>query len=101
MLKEGNKRALILFGFGEPSQIDVEGLVFDRQSLAIGDELLFSFQIKEADFEAGSYTISKKHSFKDLTTQKHYPGLHQFTTIINGIEKATGIAEVVKIKRAG
>lgn len=126
MLKEGNRRALVLFGFGDPSQIEVKSLVFDRQSLDIGDELLFSFeiklsdnevhrvrleygvdyvkakekisrkifQIKEADFEAGSYSITKKHSFKNLSTRKHYPGQHQFTIIINGVEKATGIIEL-------
>ncbi len=126
MLKAGNKRALILFGFGDPDQLDVQGFSFDRQTLAIGDELRFSFelklsdrevrrvrleygvdyvkannktsrkifQIKEADFEAGSHTIKKKHSFKDLSTRKHYPGRHQFTIIINGVEKATGKVEL-------
>ena len=126
MLKAGNKRALTLFGFGDPGQTIVEALSFDRQSLSIGEELLFSFeiklrdpgirrvrleygvdyvkardkisrkifQIKEDDFEAGSYTITKKHSFKDLSTRNHYPGRHQFTIIINGVEKATGIVDL-------
>ena len=46
MLKAGNKRALTLFGFGDPGQTIVEALSFDRQSLSIGEELLFSFEIK-------------------------------------------------------
>ena len=126
MLKAGNKRALILFGFCDPGQIIVEDLSFNRQSLSIGEELLFSFeiklrdpgihrvrleygvdyvktndkisrkifQIKETDLEAGSYNITKKHSFKDLSTRKHYPGQHQFTIIINGVERATGIVNL-------
>jgi 3-methyladenine DNA glycosylase AlkC len=126
LLKVGNTRALVLFGFGDPSHIEVEDLVFDRQSLTIGDELLFSFrikpsnkevhrirleyevgyvkannrispkifQIKEADYESGSHVITKKHSFKDLSTRKHYPGQHKFTIILNGVEKATGIVEL-------
>jgi len=127
MLKEGNQRALVLFGFGNPDQVEVESLVFDRQSLSIGDDLRFSFeiklreeedrlvrleygvdyvkangkvsrkifQIKETNFKPGGYTVSKKHSFKDLSTRKHYPGPHQFVIIVNGVEKATGTIELV------
>lgn len=126
MLKAGNKRALIMFGFGDPGQITIGGLSFDQQSLSIGEELLFNFemklkdpgirrvrleykvdfvkannkisrkifQIKEADFEAGSYTITKKHTFKDLSTRKHYPGKHQFAIIVNGVETAKGIVDL-------
>ena len=130
LLKQGNQRALVLFGFGDPGQIEVENFRFDRQNLPIGDELRFTFemkpgtsevrrirleyavdyvkargkisrkifQIKEADFGAGSYTITKKHSFRDLSTRKHYPGKHQFTLIINGQEKAVGLIELVQAK---
>ncbi|MDX2431487.1 MAG: DNA alkylation repair protein, partial [Bacteroides sp.] len=129
MLKAGNKRALILFGFGDPGQIKVEDLSFSPLGLAIGDDLRFSFkiilaneearrvrleygvdyvkargkssrkifQIKEVDYVKGSYTITKKHSFKDLSTRKHYRGQHQFTIIVNGDEKATGIIELYGI----
>lgn len=128
LLKAGNTRALLLFGFGDPEQIDVSDLAFDPQTLAIGDDLRFSFevklsdkevrrirleyrvdyvkannkrspkifQIKEVDYKAGSYSITKKHSFKNLSTRKHYPGQHQFTIIINGVEKATGMVELNK-----
>lgn len=126
MLKAGNKRALILFGFGDPGEIKVEDFSFDRQTLAIGENLRFSFkinlaneearrvrleygvdyvkangkssrkifQIKELDYLKGSYTLTKKHSFKNLSTRKHYPGQHQFTIIVNGEEKATGTIEL-------
>lgn len=29
----------------------------------------------------------KKHSFKDLSTRKHYPGVHSIAIIINGVEQ--------------
>ena len=29
---------------------------------------------------------TKKHSFADLSTRKHYPGIHSITLIINGVE---------------
>ena len=126
MLKEGNKRALVLFGFGDPGRIEVDGLTFTRESVSIGEELLFSFeiklhaeevqrvrleyavdyvksrdkisrkifQIKEADFKPGNHTITRKHSFKDLSTRKHYPGRHRFTIILNGVEMASGTVEL-------
>lgn len=127
MLKQGNKRALLLFGFVDPGKIEVENLEFDRQSLPIGDELEFSFrikltekkvsrirleygvdfikargkisrkifQIKEAELGAGKYTITRKHSFRNLSTRKHYPGQHKFTIIVNGIETTRETVELI------
>jgi 3-methyladenine DNA glycosylase AlkC len=46
------------------------------------------FQIKEAEFDPGSYPIRRRHSFADRTTRKHYAGDHQLSIIVNGIEKA-------------
>lgn len=46
------------------------------------------FQISELSMkenESKSYT--KKHAFEDLTTRKHYPGIHTVTLIINGVER--------------
>jgi 3-methyladenine DNA glycosylase AlkC len=34
-------------------------------------------------------TFSKKHSFKDLSTRKHYQGTHTLSIIINGMIKGT------------
>jgi 3-methyladenine DNA glycosylase AlkC len=45
------------------------------------------FQIREASFEPGTHTISRKHSFQDLSTRKHYPGQHRMAIIVNGVEK--------------
>jgi hypothetical protein len=46
------------------------------------------FKIAERLFNPGQKMLfSKIHSFKDLTTRKHYPGIHQLVIIVNGIAK--------------
>jgi 3-methyladenine DNA glycosylase AlkC len=127
LLKQGNSRALLLFGFGDPAHILVEKLSLDRSILALGEELHFTFvfnlkaggaqkvrleygidyvkaggkvsrkifQIKEADFQTGKHTIKRKHSFKDLSTRKHYPGTHQLVFLVNSIEKAAANIDLV------
>jgi len=45
------------------------------------------FKISEGCYERRK-KISRKQSFKDLTTRKHYPGEHNLTIIINGCEMA-------------
>jgi len=119
LLKSGNTRAMLLFGFGDPSNLFIENLKFDKEHLSIGDDLIFTFdlkvstkhsckvrleyavhflkannklshkvfQIKEAKYEPGIYTINKKHSFKEQTTRKHYAGEHHISVIVNGVEK--------------
>ena len=121
LLKSGHKRALLLFGFGDPRFISIEELSLDRSILTIGEDIRFSFalkletkdpylarleygvyfvkargklsrkifQLREASYEPGSYIIARKHSFKDLSTRKHYPGIHRLAIIVNGLEKAT------------
>ena len=131
LLKAGNTRALLLFGFGDPEHIVVNNLVFDKQKLAIGDNLRFTFemsldtedsflirleykvsfvkargklsgkifQIKEGSYEPGRHAISRKHSFKDLSTRKHHPGTHQISIIVNGIEKVMDKLELVYLEQ--
>lgn len=43
MLKDGSKRALILFGFANPELLTVTKLITDKQNLLIGEHLSFSF----------------------------------------------------------
>lgn len=48
------------------------------------------FQISEISLKANqgkSYT--KTHSFADVSTRKHYSGIHSITLIINGAERGT------------
>ncbi len=44
------------------------------------------FQIKTKNFAAGVFIFSKKHSFRDLTTRKHYVGKHMISLVVNGFE---------------
>ena len=120
LLKAGNKRAMLLFGYSAPSHIKVEQLALDKNSLVIGETLQFSFtlhikeqersrvrleyavyfmkskgkqtkkvfKITENSYESGRHTFSKNHSFKDMSTRKHYEGIHHIEIIINGEEMA-------------
>lgn len=54
------------------------------------------FKISEADYQSQSKQITRKHSFKDLSTRKHYPGKHKISIIINGCEMAELVVEIIK-----
>ena len=48
------------------------------------------FQISEISLKGKTKkAYSKKHSFEELSTRKHYPGLHSITLIVNGAERGT------------
>ena len=47
------------------------------------------FQIKELSYQKGSFTISRKQSFQNFSTRKHYAGKHAIAIIVNGQELAT------------
>lgn len=123
LLKSGNKRAMLLFGFADPQNLHIKNFKFDQDRLSIGDDIKFSFdlqvktqkackvrleyivyfvkangklsnkvfQIKEMEYKPGVFGISKKHSFQDQSTRKHYPGEHFISIIVNGVEKAKKI----------
>jgi 3-methyladenine DNA glycosylase AlkC len=124
LLKAGDKRALALFGYGDPSLIGVENLSFDKKALKMGETLTFSFditvakkskvrveyavyfvkakgklskkvfQVIEREYEAGTHSLTRKQSFQEQTTRKHYPGTHQISIIVNGEEKAKASFEL-------
>ena len=48
---------------------------------------VFKWLDREAN-ETGVQTFNKKHSFKTVTTRKHYPGKHRLEVYVNGIKKA-------------
>ncbi|MDY8138546.1 DNA alkylation repair protein [Aquimarina sp. 2201CG5-10] len=55
------------------------------------------FKISEKDYSANSTTVIKrKQSFKIITTRKLYPGKHQVSLIINGIEGKKLDFELIK-----
>lgn len=45
MLKAGDSRAMLLFGFGDPKQIDIKNLKLDKKKLGIGDKVEFTFTV--------------------------------------------------------
>ncbi len=121
LLKQGNKRAMLLFGFANPELMKVKNFQLSNTSPAIGEYISFSFdlaldikqkqkvrieyivhfvkangktspkvfQIKEVEMKPGQHKISKNHTFKNMSTRKHYPGEHKFEVVINGEVKAS------------
>ena len=48
------------------------------------------FQISEIALKANEKKrYTKSHSFANLSTRKHYPGIHSITIIVNGTERGT------------
>jgi 3-methyladenine DNA glycosylase AlkC len=124
MLKAGDKRALLIFGYSDPSTMDVENYKFEKIKLKIGENVRFSFdltlkkksrvrleyaifyvkakgqlskkvfKITENDYAPGTTTISRKHSLADMSTRKHYPGIHHLSIIVNGVEMAKASFEL-------
>jgi 3-methyladenine DNA glycosylase AlkC len=117
LLKAGDKRALLIFGYSDPSTMIVENFKLAKTQIKIGENVRFSFdltlkekskvrleytisyvkakgqlskkvfKITENDYAPGSITISRKHSLADMSTRKHYPGMHHIAIIVNGVEK--------------
>ncbi len=46
------------------------------------------FKLTENSFKPGIKKYNRKHLFADMSTRKHYSGIHVLTIIINGVEKA-------------
>ena len=46
------------------------------------------FMISEKRYPSGVHPISRKQSFADKSTRKHYPGNHEIAIISNGVEKS-------------
>jgi 3-methyladenine DNA glycosylase AlkC len=126
LLKKGNQRALLLFGYEDDPSIEVNDFKLDKDCISIGESIHFSFTITSKNEKlvrveyAIDYvkskgqrskkvfmistlkmnsnetkTFSKKQSFKELTTRKHYLGIHTLSIIINGIVKASLDFEIV------
>ena len=55
------------------------------------------FQISETALKADEQkNYTKKHAFGDLSTRKHYAGLHRVTLFVNGAERGTLDFELTK-----
>jgi len=130
LLKQGNTRAMRLFGFGDPAKLNIKSLKLDKTKIKIGELIYFSFefenvekneckvrleytmdfvkangklsqkvfQIIEKEYKPGKFPLKRKHSFEDLSTRKHYPGIHKISIIVNGVKKAEATFKLIKIK---
>lgn len=119
LLKSADKNTLAIFGFNSTDAVVVKSLQLDTSLVKIGDEITFScdieitksgklrfeyaidfmkangkpsrkiFQLKESDYQPCNILFNRKHSFKELTTRKHYSGTHNIAILANGLEIAS------------
>jgi len=120
LLKNGNSGAMLLFGFRDPSNLNVSSLEVAESNIPLGGSLEFSFtmtapealgkvrleyllefarphgrgarkvfKISESDSTESQRRITRRHSFVDRSTRKHYVGEHCITVIVNGVAKAS------------
>ena len=125
LLKSGDQRALKIFGYSDSKNLKVEKILIEKKKVKIGESINFSFnlmvkksskvrleykiyylksngdlkpkvfKISEGDYERGVRSISKKQSFKEMTTRKHYRGTHLLSVVVNGKEGAKVEFEVI------
>ncbi len=113
-LKQGNADALELLGCDDQAA-ELRRFRLVRDCIAIGESVEFTFEVRTAkpttvrlDFAVyyrtksgalsrkvyrigdgvvdGRRCYSRKRSFRDLSTRKHYPGEHAISIIVNGRE---------------
>ena len=114
LLKRGDKDTLELFGFFKTKDIHVQefkisNIVLKQEylefSFVINSKKTLSklrveymigflrangtygekvFQICEGDYKSKSKKITKKHSFKTISTRKYYAGIQKIAIVING-----------------
>lgn len=72
---------------GEPAKLRIEyGIAFVKSG---GKTSLKRFLLSDREYAGGaSASGTRVHRFADLTTRKHYSGLHRFTLWVNGKEVA-------------
>ncbi|MEM7658864.1 MAG: DNA alkylation repair protein [Bacteroidota bacterium] len=72
---------------GTPTKIRLEYRVgFVRKNGKLNHKV---FQLSETTYSGkGKLELTKVHSFRSLSTRKHYPGRHSFELIVNGGSKA-------------
>lgn len=117
LLKQAEKEILKLFGYFDSSFIDIKNFKCDKEVmiqeyLNFSFDIISSknignirveyaiyykkannkhhkklFMITQNEIKAPQKTFSRKQSFQDMTTRKHYKGEHFISIIINGEEK--------------
>ncbi len=90
LLKAGNKRALVIFGYSDPANITLKNFQLEQKECAIGDDIRFNFTFtidekKDAnvrleyavDFVKANGKLSRK-VFK-ITENRYKPGEHSYS----------------------
>jgi 3-methyladenine DNA glycosylase AlkC len=115
LLKSGNPKALEIIGYSNPKNVELLNLKVQKK-VEISKDLEFSFVIKnkkpgklrieyaieylkkngkhnpkvfkvsEGEYEAGEFNLKSKQSFRQMSTRKHYKGIHYISIILNGIK---------------
>lgn len=49
LLKQGNTKAMRLFGFGDPANLEINNLKLDKKKLKIGEAVYFSFDLENLE----------------------------------------------------
>ncbi|NVJ54008.1 MAG: DNA alkylation repair protein [Campylobacteraceae bacterium] len=113
LLKKGDREVLCLFGYINNSHVEVKNFICDKSlkigenlnfsfdihsnenlgKLRIEYAIIYKkskdnssrklFLISQNEIKAKTKSFSKKQSFKEMTTRKHYKGEHQIEIIIN------------------
>jgi 3-methyladenine DNA glycosylase AlkC len=100
LLKKGDSRALRLFGFGDPSALDVQGVTVTPPRISIGEEARLSFTLRVGTEEpsevrleyvvryvkANGRTSPKVFQIREATLP---PGEHEFTKTISFADLST------------
>lgn len=120
LLKQGDKTILELFSFKKSGHVDIVNFVHDKvvnvnENLTFSFALKADqpignvrveyvidylksnnsynrkvFMISQNEIKTFSKSFSKKQSFKNMTTRKHYKGKHYISILINAEEKIKG-----------
>ncbi|WP_428025826.1 DNA alkylation repair protein [Arcobacter sp.] len=120
LLKKGDEEILKLFSFDKSSHINLTNFIHDEvininDNLVFSFELVSDeslgnirveyaidylksnnthnkkvFMISQNDIKSKNKKFTKKQSFKEMTTRKHYLGKHYLSIIINGKEMIKG-----------
>ncbi|WP_416150765.1 DNA alkylation repair protein [Salipaludibacillus sp. HK11] len=76
----------------QPYKLRVEyGIDFVKANGKVSRKL---FKMTENTYKSGEVTFLRNHSFKDLSTRKHYEGEHRLSIVINGKEMAETFFEL-------
>ncbi|EOR25037.1 DNA alkylation repair protein [Clostridium sartagoforme AAU1] len=81
-----------------PSHIRLEyGIDFIKSNSRLSRKLFF---LSDKTMSGGEHLSGRRtHNFADLTTRKHYPGIHKITLLVNGIEIAHSTLNIIESKK--